>query len=87
MPRLYHEAARSCLDASLVREFSVIRRASETLQEGGRPMLASYYGMPQPGAFFLNNPKVGNVRVGSRRIDNQWLPEQSEEGFQCSERS
>jgi putative two-component system response regulator len=65
---LDHEAASGWLDASLVREFSAIRRSGETLREDGRSMLASYYGVPQPGAFFLNNPKVGNVMVGSNQL-------------------
>jgi cyclic di-GMP phosphodiesterase len=49
---LRHEAASGWLDASLVSEFSGIRRSGEALREGGRSMLASYYGMPQPTAFF-----------------------------------
>jgi putative two-component system response regulator len=49
---LHQEAAHGWLDASLVSEFSAIRRSGETLREGGRSMLASYYGMPQPVAFF-----------------------------------
>ena len=49
---LHHEAASGWLDASLVREFSRTRRSGENLREGGRSMLASYYGMPQPGACF-----------------------------------
>jgi putative two-component system response regulator len=49
---LYHEAARGWLDASLVREFSGIRRCAESSRESGRSMLASYYGMPQPAELF-----------------------------------
>jgi putative two-component system response regulator len=49
---LGQEAARGWLDASLVSEFSAIPRSGEDLREGGRSMLASYYGMPQPMAFF-----------------------------------
>ncbi len=49
---LHHEAASGRLDTSLVREFSWIRRSGENLREGGRSMLASYYGLPQPVAFF-----------------------------------
>ena len=49
---LHQEAARGWLDASLVSEFSGIRRSGETLRESARSMLASYYGMPQPVAFF-----------------------------------
>jgi putative two-component system response regulator len=49
---LHHEAASGWLDASLVREFSGTRRSGENLREGGRSMLASYYGMPQPAVFF-----------------------------------
>jgi putative two-component system response regulator len=48
---LDQEAARGWLDASLVREFSGIRQSGEPLREGGRSMLASYYGMPQSVAF------------------------------------
>ena len=49
---LHQEAARGWLDASLVSKFSGIRRSAETLRESGKSMLASYYGMPQPVAFF-----------------------------------
>src|SRR4029077_15039498 len=49
---LHHEAASGCLAAPLVREFSGPRRSGENLREGGRSMLASYYGMPQPAVFF-----------------------------------
>jgi putative two-component system response regulator len=49
---LHQEAARGWLNASLVSEFSALRRPDENLREGGRSMLASYYGMPQPVAFF-----------------------------------
>jgi len=49
---LHQEAARGWLDASFVSEFSGIRRSGENLRESGRSMLASYYGMPQPVAFF-----------------------------------
>src|SRR5258708_37870686 len=49
---LHHEAASGRLDTSPVREFSWIRRSGENLREGGRSMLASYYGLPQPVAFF-----------------------------------
>jgi putative two-component system response regulator len=48
---LHHEATSGWLDASLVREFSGTRRSGENLREGGRSMLASYYGLPQPVAF------------------------------------
>jgi putative two-component system response regulator len=48
---LHQEAARGWLDASLVSQFSGIRRSGEPLRES-RSMLASYYGMPQPVAFF-----------------------------------
>jgi putative two-component system response regulator len=49
---LHQEAARGWLDASLVSEFSAVRRFAENLRESGRSMLASYYGMPQAAAFF-----------------------------------
>lgn len=49
---LHQEAARGWLDTSLVREFSGIRQSCETFRQGGRSMLFSYYGMPQPVAFF-----------------------------------
>jgi len=49
---LHQEASRGWLDASLVSKFSGIRRSGEPLRESGRSMLASYYGMPQPVAFF-----------------------------------
>jgi putative two-component system response regulator len=49
---LHQEAARGWLDASLVSKFSAIRRSGENLRESGKSMLASYYGMPQPVAFF-----------------------------------
>jgi len=49
---LHQEAARGWLDASLVSKFSAIRRSGENLRDSGKSMLASYYGMPQPVAFF-----------------------------------
>jgi cyclic di-GMP phosphodiesterase len=48
---LHHEATRGWLDTSLVREFSRLRRSGELIREGGRTMLASYYGMT-PGVAF-----------------------------------